>query len=158
MCNRTSFKDCVCPHKHFVLFELFCQRGYFSPKGEKKTTLVYRGTGLGDVRKQQVRQADAWGIRRDLGPVDDIAAVRRRGLEREGGRVWKTRKKATLPQQGNTFMDTTRHCAFEDVFGLKMIFLHLLPISRAKEKGKKKNSFCTPIVVVCNKNFADHCA
>lgn len=99
---------------------------------------MYRGTGLGDVRKQQVRQADAWGIRRDLGPVDDIAAVRRRGLEREGGRVWKTRKKATLPQQGNTFMDTTRHCAFEDVFGLKMIFLHLLPISRAKEKGKKK--------------------
>lgn len=112
---------------------------------------------MGDVRKQQVRQADAWGIRRDLGPEDDIAAVRRRGLEREGGRVWKTRKKATLPQQGNTFMDTTRHCAFEDVFGLK-IFLHLLLISRAKEKGKKKNSFCTPIVVVCNKNFADHCA
>lgn len=79
MCDWTSFKDCVCPHKHFVLFELFCQRGYISQKEKKKKPLVYRGTGLGDVRKQQVRQADAWGIRRDLGPEDDIAAVRQRG-------------------------------------------------------------------------------
>lgn len=38
--------------------------------------------------------SDALGIRRDLGPKDDIAAVRRRGREREG--AWKTRKKATM--------------------------------------------------------------
>lgn len=37
--------------------------------------------------------SDALGIRRDLGPEDDIAAVRQRGREREG--VWKTRKKTT---------------------------------------------------------------
>lgn len=40
--------------------------------------------------------SDALGIRRDLGPEDDIAAVRPRGREREGGGVWKKRKK--VPQ------------------------------------------------------------
>lgn len=34
--------------------------------------------------------SDALGIRRDVGPEDDIAAVRQRGSEREGG-LWKKR-------------------------------------------------------------------
>lgn len=39
--------------------------------------------------------SDALGIRRDLGPEDDIAAVRPRGREREGGGL---RKKKKVPQ------------------------------------------------------------
>lgn len=64
--------------------------------------------------------SDTLGIRRDLGPEDDIAAVRCRGREREGGRVRKT-KKTIMSQQGNIFITKAGQFSLLRIFMAKKI-------------------------------------
>lgn len=95
--------------------------------------------------------SDALGIRRDLGPQDDIAAVRQREREGDGAR-----RKEKMSQKGKTFMILSRLCAFED-FGLRLMFFAYIIFMAIKTSRKiKPLSECKVElpVVDCNKNFA----
>lgn len=74
----------VCVHTNTVSYLNGFARGYFS---QAKRSVALEGTGLGSVKAAGYAGdmlTDVLGIRTDLGPEDDIAAVRRTDREGEG--------------------------------------------------------------------------